>query len=242
MNFCAKCIREEDLERWIREQDGPRGCDFCGRKDAPTAKFEELAAYMRECLEKVWGYAVEQLPYESAEGGYQGQTWDTYDLLYDECQIDLPRETRHVRYQLATEVSDQVWCDYDWLRLDDDDVLRMSWEQFCEVVKHERRFFFGQIKQDADGELVVPGRLLERLAQLCVDFGLIKRLEPGTQVFRARFSADRVLRTPADMGPPPPDAAVQSNRMNPPGVPMLYAAESRRTALLEVRAPQAYVG
>src|SRR5713101_5759848 len=106
MDICVECIGEPDIREWIRARGGEPGCDLCGQDDAPTVPLSELATYMRECLERVWGSAVEQLPYESAEGGYQGQTWDTYDLLFDECQIYLPRDPDHkFAYTLCTAVS-----------------------------------------------------------------------------------------------------------------------------------------
>ena len=74
MRVCAPCIGDKDLRTWIKKQFEDPGCDFCRRRDAPTVSIDSLAEFMRECMERAWGYAVEQLPYESREGGYQGVT------------------------------------------------------------------------------------------------------------------------------------------------------------------------
>src|SRR5581483_10529406 len=54
-----------------------------------------------------------------------------------------------------------------------------------------------------------------------------------------RFSSARYqkrtekLRSPQDLGPPPQELALQSNRMSPLGIAMLYASDNAETALRE---------
>ena len=244
MDVCANCFEEEDIRLWIRDHEGTRGCDFCGRRDAPTVSIDELANYMRGCLENVWGYAIEQLPFESREDGYQGRTWDTWDILFDELELALPRDHKStLAHKLCSLISQETWCEFDWLSLDEDEVLRTSWASFCEIVKHQRRFFFGDIKQDPnDQDHFVPSKLLGRLAAMALDFGLINQIPSNTKIYRARAAGRRPMRTPAELGPPPLKHALQSNRMNPPGVPMFYAAETRSVAVAEIQSPIAYVG
>ena len=53
-------------------------------------------------------------------------------------------------------------------------------------------------------------------------------------VYRARYcERDQFLRTPQELGPPPPERAVVANRMSPPGIVVFYAALDAETALLE---------
>ena len=53
-------------------------------------------------------------------------------------------------------------------------------------------------------------------------------------MFRARFQDSEIAFTTAEeLGPPPQDKAIQSNRMSPAGVPMLYASDQTETALRE---------
>lgn len=243
MRVCAPCIGDKDLRTWIKKQSEDPGCDFCRRRDAPTVSIDSLAEFMRECMERAWGYAVEQLPYESREGGYQGVTWTTWELLFDVIGIEFPRDKDDkLAYALVDRITEESWCDFDWLSLDEDDVYLSSWEDFCHIVKHERRFFFGAIEQDQnDRDRLAPSVLLDKIAELSRDLGLIKVMPIGTHIYRARAS-DTPLKTPTQLGPPPPESALQSNRMNPPGVPMLYAAETPKVAVAEIRKKDAYVG
>lgn len=173
-------------------------------------------------------------------------TWDTSEVLFDEMDLVLPRDRRReLAYALIGELPDELWCDYDWLTLDDDVALRGSWEEFCENVKHSRRFFFHNLggggEDDRDSFSAVS--LLRVIAILSQTMGLIRDLPVNTILWRARTDIAPHARTSAkDFGPPPKEVARQSNRMNPPGIPMMYVASSTKTALLEARADAAKVG
>uniref|UniRef100_UPI002AC335FF HEPN-associated N-terminal domain-containing protein n=1 Tax=Paraburkholderia sp. J41 TaxID=2805433 RepID=UPI002AC335FF len=78
------------------------------------------------CLGKKWGGAADQLPYESAEGGYQGTTWDTAELVFEEICLELPRDhDGSLQDEIIGTLNDDVWCDYDWLSLDTDVALKI---------------------------------------------------------------------------------------------------------------------
>jgi hypothetical protein len=240
---CASCFDDKDLRSWIRDVNRPRGCDACGKFDSPTCEISEVCEYIQSCLEKYWGFAVDQLPYESAEGGYIGATWDTAELLYDEVELSLPRDSNdRLFYALVRGITDEVWCEYDWLTLDHDVALRTSWERFCETVKHKRRFFFHSDGTD-DRDSYTAASLLDAIARISEHMGLVRNLPIGTRLWRARPDLARGKRASAsDFGPPPVHLALQSNRMNPPGIPMLYLASTARTALKETRVKDARVG
>jgi len=201
---------------------------------------------MRGCLGDFYGSAVDDLPYDGREGGYQAPHWDTYDLLFDQLGLDLPRDKNNkLRYSLPDRISEEIWCEYDWLSLDLDQALEMSWERFCEIVKHRRRFFFHGVGADPDDrDLYAPSALLRKIGSMADGFGLVVTLPVNTCLFRARPDKGKGAShlTAEALGPPPAELALQSNRMNPPGIPMMYGATERKTALLEVRAEAAFVG
>lgn len=240
---CSSCFGDSDLRAWVRQVNGPRGCDACGGFDSPTCKLEDLCRYIQNCLEKYWGFAVDQLPYESAEGGYIGATWTTYELLVEEVGLTLPRDKKdRLFHAILGQLTDETWCEYDWLTLDHDVALQTSWERFCETVKHKRRFFFHADGTD-DRDSFTASSLLETIARISQNLGLVRELGMGTRLWRARPDiAWRHRVSAADFGPPPAQFSLQSNRMNPPGIPMLYLASTVQTALKETRAKEARVG
>ncbi|MCO6416065.1 RES domain-containing protein [Siccirubricoccus sp. KC 17139] len=243
---CARCFEDDDLRKVIKAHGGPRGCDYCGRKDAATIPLGEIAAYIQERMGKFYGKAVDQLPYESREGGYQGWHTDTYDLLFETIGLDLPRDgDNRLREDLVGELEDDVWCEYDWLVLEPDDSLRSSWGRFCSVVKHSRRFFFHNIDsgKDRDPDTRSPLEFLSEVCGLVERQRLIRTERKGYKLFRARPRKARERHTTAAaLGPPPPEYALQSNRMNPPGIPMFYGAENAALATAETREKLVSVG
>ena len=71
-------------------------------------------------------------------------------------------------------------------------------------------------------------------------FELFVTLEADAELFRARYQRPgEVLRTASELGPPPVEAAIQSNRMSPPGIPMFYASDNIETAIRETAAAPA---
>ena len=240
---CTRCIGDNDLKQWIRNQSGPRGCDYCNTSYAPTVELSDLCEYIEACICQYWGRAVDQLPYISREGGYQGRTLDTYDVIYDRMELDLPLDTHDsLRWAIAEGVGDEVWCDYDWLSLDPDVAMISGWTQFCNVVKHKRRFFFQKQGFDPeDRDSYSPLAILHAIAIYSERHNLIKTINPGTRLYRARDDLKHPRYPANEFGPPPYDFC-QNNRMNPAGVPMLYASFNRSAAVKEVKKTSAALG
>ena len=78
---------------------------------------------------------------------------------------------------------------------------------------------------------------------LAEEFDLVRILPPGTEFFRSRpCEPGELYQTALELGPPPADRAVQANRMNPPGIPMMYGANTEDVAVRETRCPCVTVG
>lgn len=241
VNVCSFCFGDSDLRAWIRSHGGPRGCDVCGRFDSPTLKLPQVVERIEQCIRRYYGRAVDQLGYCSADGGYLGEHWDSWDMLF-RIELDLPRDSGRLYNAIANTMTDEVWCEFDVGALAPDRALWNSWEAFCETVKHERRFFFHATGKD-DYDSFTPASLLSSIASFCESSGLLKEIPIGARLWRARPDLEKGKRAVVqDFGPPPVEKALQSNRMNPAGIPMLYLASSPTTALKETRSIEAKVG
>lgn len=206
---------------------------------------DDLGEFLRDRLAQEYGQAVDQLPFESAEGGYQGWHADAYDMIFDEGVIELARHSDELLEDLVQAIdSDAIFCDYDWLSLDDDDVLSFSWSSFCKTVKHHRHFFFQKLGgEEDDRELFDPITLMARIARHCETHGLLQVWAQDFEVYRARArSLGQTWTSVGELGPPPEEYAVQFNRMNPPGVPVMYVSETRALSIAEVRDGVASIG
>lgn len=243
---CTGCVDDHDLKRFIRTEGRGRGCAYCRGRKSPSVPLEELAEFIEGRMETFFGRAVDQLPYESREGGYQGWHTDTEDLLFETIGLELPKDVDgRLRRAIVDAIGDDAWCEFDWLRPELDEGLRYDWDRFCETVKHRRRFFFhhfgGEDYRDPDARslhdfLLDFGRLIDEIR-------LIRTQPPGYVLYRARARKPGARFTTArELGPPPAALATQSNRMNPPGIAMFYGAESRALACAEARQPLLSVG
>ncbi|WP_373783745.1 HEPN-associated N-terminal domain-containing protein [Delftia acidovorans] len=241
MNVCAACFGDSALRAWVREEAGPRGCSFCGRHFEPTVTLAAVARRIQSSVQRYYGRAADILYYESANGGYLGSTWDNEEIL-EKMGLWLKGDEERLRSAIVGEMEEELWCEKDPGALGPGEALSVSWANFCRTVKHKRRFFFHATGED-DRDSYTPSSLLETVADACDHLGLVGVLDVGQGLWRARVDLLRNQRARApDFGPPPVEFAVQSNRMNPPGIPMLYLASTQRTALAETKSSDARVG
>ena len=105
------------------------------------------------------------------------------------------------------------------------------WIEFAHHITHERRFI-PDLNDDL-GSIVDPVPIITKALDL-VD----SRLPAGTAIYRAREGgADGSSDQPKaakDMGAPPRNQA-SGGRANPPGMPFLYTAFDKATAVAEIR-------
>lgn len=246
-DVCVRCFDDDHLKAFIRDFEAKGRCDFCHSRNIAVAPLQEMAEHLKTFIESNYSRAVDELPYESAEGGYHGSsTYSTWEVLIEEIGVPLtgPGEEQ-LGQALADEIGDELWCAYDWASLDPDDSLRYSWERFCETVKHKRRFFFqnvgGSKYPSPDDRSSI--QILRDIKRLIQRSGLIKKLPAGQRLYHARPRKPRERFTlVGELASPPVEVALQSNRMNPPGIPMFYAADKRRLAFAEVREAHASIG
>ena len=140
---------------------------------------------------------------------------------------------------VATKFSGHLWCDQDYGSLKDDEILRVGWERFSDLIKHHTRhlFFDTASNKSIRDEGIPPSQMLVALGELANDHGLFSRITVGSEIFRARVHDDGLLLSTAEeLGPPPKEATV-SNRMSPAGISMFYGAFDPQTALRETFNP-----
>jgi RES domain-containing protein/HEPN superfamily RES-like protein len=127
-----------------------------------------------------------------------------------------------------------LWCDAEPFMLTRSEQLRFSWDSFCKMIKHKRRHFFSTAESAEDSELFSPSEILRIIFDYAEEAGAFVTLPRGTHLFRARLEKRGERHASAlALGPPPLEAAVQTNRMSSPGIVMTYVAEDAETALAE---------
>jgi hypothetical protein len=239
---CSCCIDDADIKNFIESEVCVLSCDFCGKVSQAgpiAAPLEDVVRFMLEAVEREYDKAVNALGWESAEGGYQGSHWDSHELLTDQLDLSLPNDDGRLLEILVECFGDNDWCERNPYSLREDELYISSWEQFCEYIKHERRYFFlqrkaGQTESDND-ELLSPAKLLQFIGETVAEYGLIRTMPIESVIYRARQQkAGQQLKSSLDFGPPPTEYAIRSNRMSPAGIVMFYGSSEEATAIAEI--------
>lgn len=242
---CAACFSDKGLRGFVEGVASENVCSFCGTEstERTAAPLVPVILYINECLCGEYDAAENQLSYDRELGGYLGETWTTMDLLDEHLGHALPNDDDgRLLEALWDGLGQRVWCRNHPLSLTRDEKLRFSWDAFCELIKHRRRYFL--LREEGDGELFSPLGLLKELGEWCGRFEVIANLPAGELLYRARFEeAGRTLRSATELGPPPADKATVPNRMSPAGIVMFYVSDEAATALREVaRSPEEDTG
>ncbi|MCA9648197.1 MAG: RES domain-containing protein [Myxococcales bacterium] len=243
---CVHCFNDGPLRKLVRDAACVDECSFCGRTASSpiAAPLRPVVQFIGECLLQHYGDANDWLPYESAEGGYFGSTYDVYELLDHVGLCDeLADDAGGLNERIGDALGDGTWCEIDPFGMREHEHLLFSWERFCDTIKHGRRFFFmaGDSAEEADLEpdqLLSPAEVLNGIVERSLPLRLVRTLTAGGPLYRARFQPPGSrYRGALELGAPPPSMATQSNRMSPPGVVMTYLSLDEQTALEETMAP-----
>ena len=235
-HVCGECLNDNALAEFVSDHAEHNECEFCGTKqDAPfAASLGDVIEYMAECIREVYTDPVEELPYETAEGGWQGEVFNGFELM---AEIDFSCESEELFDAIASAFCDQEWCRDDYFRLEPSERLRYGWDAFKQAVKHARRFTFWSIEDDKseyDPDSMPVGGMLATIAGHIRDTELVKVIAKGAVIWRVRVHGpDTSFREDHELSPPPTERALQSNRMSPSGIVMFYGAEDFATACAE---------
>ena len=124
----------------IAENLDADACDYCGRTGkAIAADSDHVMSQIGGSFETEYAEPVEELPYETAEGGYQGDWFDTWELYFrvgEDIGVDAFVEDMIVAY------GDRGRCQRDYFVSTIEEALLFSWDRFADLVKYDQRFLF----------------------------------------------------------------------------------------------------
>jgi len=241
-SVCENCFDDDALKAVVRSNAAEEVCDYCGKKAAKAiaAPMNEVMAVIADGIHSEWTDPIHVLPYESREGGYQGDTYDTRGML---SAIEFPSENGKLVDDVARSLMSSIWCRRRPFSLSRGDALKVGWDEFCRKVKYETRYVFLAEKEEGrtyEGEDEVPvGEVLDAIGPPVSKVRALRKLMRGARFIRARpHKAEDAPASAADLGPPPANKARYANRMSPAGIPMFYAASDEATAIAETPADQ----
>lgn len=230
---CRSCVDEDALRAAIGAQEiVEEECSFCD--SSPAAPLDALLEAFVAGLRRLYDYARDELFWDGREGGYQGDTIDSWDVIgeFEHFLLGegLPDAVRDA-------LADELWVAKDWAVPAIEVLLTEGWDRFCDQVKYETRYVMWRKPADArrTPDQIEPARVLDAVGDL-VDFypeQLVAQLDPATPLWRARpHDAREDVSSAKELGTTPVKKS-QSNRMSPAGIPMFYAALDADTAVAE---------
>lgn len=239
---CAACFEDYAIKGFIEEHALGNLCSYCGQTADETmaAELNDVLSFIADGLRIEWMDPTSILGWESAEGGWQGTVYDTWDLFREELD-EFPFQNDAVAEEVLDSFSDLEWCSRDYAYLKEGKRLLFGWDRFSELVKHVTRYMFfeSEDKQSSPGEEegVHPTRMLDAIGDVISRLELVRKVNQGTVYFRARaHDIGKEYKTVDELGPPPIQET-KANRMSPQGIAMFYGSADADTAMSEVCEP-----
>lgn len=240
---CTDCLREEGISEFIRSHGDEGQCSYCNAT-AHVATMCDVVPHIIWSLSLEWGNPEEELPYDSEDGVYLfGEPTSTHDLLgnylFEGYYDGIPEELID---DITSTMPQYEWAEVDAVRTTKAERLTNSWDAFCHIVKHERRYFFGVDLSDkiilqlyGDEVELAPQELLQLILEFLRNQDRIRSMPKGWQVKRCRAKDPGEGAFDAvGMGPPPLGFSKQPNRMSPAGVSMFYGSTQMEVCLREI--------
>ena len=129
---CADCFTDPALQQVAQEAAESLSCTFCGVEAdwAIAAPLDAVMEHISQCLLQLYEDAANGMGYDGAEGGYQGETFDTWDLLDRIGMSDYLAEEAEGTLVEAIRgcLADRTWCEKDPYALRRHEALSYSWQ------------------------------------------------------------------------------------------------------------------
>lgn len=244
---CAGCFEDYAIKEFIKQTAVEKKCSYCSKKSTVpiAAELEIVVDFICQGINTEWEDPVEDLPYESAEGGYQGaRVIDSDELIRYEIEELFNTNEAVLDDIVLSLVGSHDWCQKDPYGLRKEEALSLSWADFAEQVKHYTRYVFLEL-DDEEGDFhrdldVIPvSKMLSRLSweisKMEYDIKMISVLDIGCKTYRARIhDKEKKLTTAKKLGTVTVTKARYANRMSPAGIPMFYGSFEANTAFKEI--------
>jgi hypothetical protein len=238
-HVCDACFSDPALIAHVKENATERECDFCGRKEETpiAADADEVVALIMESIGTEWTDPINELGYDTAEGGYQGRQIEFDQVLYEVGEPIKGDAFREALYAATTGYTVK-WCKADYGAPFEDEAMAFDWDDLVELVKFRSRFFFSTEVREVDepGQRGSALEILTGIMRFAESADLFRTFPAGGSFWRARASdTPEAFDSPGALGTPPRELAFSSNRMSPAGIPAFYGAEELETATEEIR-------
>lgn len=227
-HLCIKHIDENAIKRFIKKNYSLGYCDYC-KKELNVISLENLMEFIMQGISNFYEDAANFMGYNSAEGGYLGETFDVNELIQE--RIGLETEPFELTEDIIGCIQEIAWSEPDMYYDNERDELMYRWSYFKNLIKHKSRFLF---QNESFDETKNAYKILKEVGKITTSFNLIKKIEKGSVLYRCRqHNAKNIFSEIQKLVSPPEEYAIYPNRFSPSGISMLYSAFDAKTAILE---------
>ncbi len=231
---CSQHIKNDYIKSFIQTK-GTRGkCDYCDKKINVIELYKVL-----ELIITGIDYLYEDPAnsrYLNKEGrhGFDGNTFDFYDLWYED-YLDLRIENTRLFEDIYKYLkNDSLYC-YINEYGSETDFLNDSWNHFKRIVKYKARFVFHFNNVFSNHNLVDPISILDKVQNSIIKFNLITELKENSVLYRCRQHITKnEVNLAKHLASTPLTLAKTNGRMNPAGISMFYCSKSKDLTIKEV--------
>jgi hypothetical protein len=100
-------------------------------------ELDEVMEIIGNTVADYYNRAVNEAPFESAEGGYQGVTFDTFEVM--EHIVGRISRRDAVIEAISASFDDDIWVERNMFSLNGVQKYVAIWEQFCDAVMHDAK-------------------------------------------------------------------------------------------------------
>lgn len=246
---CADCFGNQGIKKFIAANAVEFFCSYCGKevsssKSPIAVSLEEAVGLIVRSLKRFYANPQDEgLSWDNEDQRYMGEIIDLEDLLLWEFELELTPSDLRKEKELYNDITSAI-TDYEWTPrlfegLYKSRAYQWGWERFKKQVKHNSRYLFADISYKAepydDPDVPFPHKMLGHILEFVIQNKMVKKLNAGTILFRARVcTKGQVGDSAAEMGTPIAKKSKYSNRMSPAGIPFFYGSLSRDVAKEEV--------
>ena len=239
---CRDCIDEDGIQTFIVENsdDDDSMCSYCCIDDVETCGMGRVIGYIHECISTEWTEPANELPYESREGGWQGEVLTTIELLF---QLGIEIDDETIIDDIVNSLYQSHWSKAGYFSPTPDQTMIYSWESFCRFVINKSRYFFLNAQNESFDSHQLGGmnpvKILNEVSLMVINLNMFLELPVSQVIKRVRIVDDyQEASTASTLGTPPLEFCTMANRMSPAGIPMFYGAYNLETSIRETFDPE----
>jgi hypothetical protein len=211
-NCCKNCFKDFGLWSYIKKHGDLGRCDYCRQNNEDCIDLDaELFVKMFALIKKM--YVVMPV----------GRSRSLFSFIQGDWEVFSRATSQIYLFEDLCKIHGIDYEDY-YIENPDFNYYNFVWHDYKDTVKHKNRFINS-----------LPVEIENLLSSLDNRY---KCLSKENMLYRARIGRqDDLIATPyppSEMGMPPANKS-RAGRANPDGIPYLYLAGSKETAIAEVR-------